>query len=497
MLMIEKMATRYFAGTASVQAGGTIVTPHGAVWAGNIWGDDLFFLPSQPMVPPQRIEQINEDGTAQLAYPWPGVDAVEADYEIRYVGIIERSTAQSRRVLEQLGDVKSWADVFVATDADRLALETSSNPLRAGYRVLVTEDGLIWAKASGAYGDWLPPAEFKGDQGIPGPYTDITFGPVTTVSPTTPASAVVVPTGPASIRIDLSIPKGLDGTGTGDFVGPNGGVADGDLVAFSSTTGKAGKLAVMPAATVKGRRSGHGDGAVVDVSALYLGIFTPVGFATADLTPAETRAALGNLLGFYRFAGQFGDSIQMPPGFPQTHGVIEGYQNSNNIYGYSWQEFTGHSGNRKWMRRAINASTWGPWQEIYHQGNIVGSVSQSGGVPTGAITSGWISVAGGLYRRHADGTQECLSGNLTIPSVTQAVGTGFITTGGDRPSWTFPVPFSDIPWLLPIFNGTDAATFNIGARSSSVASQLYLFSAISRTGLANNALIYAIGRWYP
>lgn len=108
MLMIEKMATRYFAGTASVQAGGTVVTPHDALWAGNVWGDDLFFLPSQPMVPPQRIEQINEDGTAQLAYPWPGVDAVEADYEIRYVGIIERSTAQSRKVLEELGSFPSW-----------------------------------------------------------------------------------------------------------------------------------------------------------------------------------------------------------------------------------------------------------------------------------------------------------------------------------------------------------------------------------------------------
>lgn len=214
MLMIEKLATRYFAGKASVQAGGTVVTPHDALWAGNIWGDDLFFLPSQPLVPPQRIEAVNEDGTAQLAYPWPGVDAVEADYEIRYVGIIERSTAQSRRVLEQLGDVKTWADVFVATDADRLALETPSNPLRAGFRVLVTEDGLIWAKASGAYGDWLPPAEFQGPPGNPGPYTSITFGPVTTLPAGGSATAEVVVTGPASIRIDLAIPAGHDGLGT-------------------------------------------------------------------------------------------------------------------------------------------------------------------------------------------------------------------------------------------------------------------------------------------
>lgn len=37
--------------------------------------------------------------------------------------------------------------------------------------------------------------------------------------------------------------KGTDGTGTGDFVGPNGGVAAGDVVAFADTTGKTGRKA--------------------------------------------------------------------------------------------------------------------------------------------------------------------------------------------------------------------------------------------------------------
>ena len=61
--------------------------------------------------------------------------------------------------------MKAWADVFVVTDADRLALETTGNPLRAGFRVLVIDDGLIWAKASMAFNDWLPPAEFQGPPG--------------------------------------------------------------------------------------------------------------------------------------------------------------------------------------------------------------------------------------------------------------------------------------------------------------------------------------------
>jgi hypothetical protein len=39
--------------------------------------------------------------------------------------------------------------------------------------------------------------------------------------------------------------KGTDGTGTGDFVGPPGGVAIGDIVAFGDTTGKLGRKATQ------------------------------------------------------------------------------------------------------------------------------------------------------------------------------------------------------------------------------------------------------------
>ncbi|QXC49524.1 hypothetical protein KHC17_16815 [Agrobacterium salinitolerans] len=39
--------------------------------------------------------------------------------------------------------------------------------------------------------------------------------------------------------------KGADGSGTGDFVGPAGGVASGDIVAFADATGKAGRKATQ------------------------------------------------------------------------------------------------------------------------------------------------------------------------------------------------------------------------------------------------------------
>lgn len=167
--MANNLLPNYYAtGLASVENGSVTVTPASALWIGNAWESDQFFLPSQPLVPAQRIETVNPDGTLTLAYPWPGTTESDVPYEIRYVGIIERSTAQSRRVLEQLGDVKAWFDVSVADDAARLALDTEANPLRAGYRVLVIADNVIWVKATGAYDDWSGPVEFRGDTGNKG-----------------------------------------------------------------------------------------------------------------------------------------------------------------------------------------------------------------------------------------------------------------------------------------------------------------------------------------
>lgn len=169
MITPETLPTRYEAGTASVTAGQTTVTQTDAAWFGNVWGDDLFFLPSQPLVPPQRVAQANEDGTLTLAYPWPGATAANVAYEVRYVGMIERSTAQSRRVLEQLGEVSAYYDVQVNTIADRAAFDNRP----AGYRVLVSNIGdgraAIYSKVSAAVADWSDAAFFSGPVGPEGP----------------------------------------------------------------------------------------------------------------------------------------------------------------------------------------------------------------------------------------------------------------------------------------------------------------------------------------
>jgi hypothetical protein len=102
------LPTWYDTGTVSVGDGSTTVSGTGTLWGGDaIMAGDLFVVPSQPLVPPVIIASVTDDGELELLWPWPGDPVEDEPYVIRYAGIIERSTAQSRRVLEELGIVKA------------------------------------------------------------------------------------------------------------------------------------------------------------------------------------------------------------------------------------------------------------------------------------------------------------------------------------------------------------------------------------------------------
>ncbi len=167
------LPTWYSTGSVSVESGSTTVSGSGVLWGtggtdDNIMVGDLFSVPSEPMVPAIPIASVSADGDLELLWAWPGADVTAQPYIIRYVGIIERSTRANRMALERMGEISAWYDVIVETDADRLALETAGSPLRAGYRVLVKADGVIWAKETSTYGAWIGPVEFKGDKGEKG-----------------------------------------------------------------------------------------------------------------------------------------------------------------------------------------------------------------------------------------------------------------------------------------------------------------------------------------
>lgn len=98
------LPTYYDTGTVSIAAGGTVVTGVGTTWGSDvILPGDMFMVPGQAAIPPQRIASVASNTSLTLAHPWPGTTVTAGGYEVRYVGQIERSTAQTRRVLELLG----------------------------------------------------------------------------------------------------------------------------------------------------------------------------------------------------------------------------------------------------------------------------------------------------------------------------------------------------------------------------------------------------------
>jgi hypothetical protein len=127
------------------------------------------------------------------------------------------------------------------------------------------------------------------------------------------------------------------------------------------------------------------------------------------------------------------------------------------------------------------SSGFGTWYELYHRGNIVGTVSESGGVPTGAIIESG-SNANGYYTKWADGTMICR--HKLASSSSAAV------------TWTFPVAFvgSDDP----VFSVT-ARTIGsqVGGQAEDVELDYMTFSAwASGSRVVSTCRLFAMGNWF-
>ncbi|MGI3165190.1 DUF2793 domain-containing protein [Pseudooceanicola sp. 200-1SW] len=75
------------------------------------------------------------------------------------------------------------------------------------------------------------------------------------------------------------------------------------------------------------------------------------------------------------------------------------------------QIFAAESG-ALWLR-SHDGSSWGAWSALVTRADTVGTVAQSGGVPTGAVIESG-SNGDGEYTRWADGTQICTNGGAAI-----------------------------------------------------------------------------------
>lgn len=119
---------------------------------------------------------------------------------------------------------------------------------------------------------------------------------------------------------------------------------------------------------------------------------------------------------------------------------------------------------------------------------IVGTVSQSGGVPTGAIIETG-SNANGEYTKYADGTLICTGSSGTVTAASYYIGSSLYWT------WTFPATFTSTPIVISTSQRASDSIESytrIGVTSTTQAD----VSQSNSSGSTIKFIMIAIGRWY-
>lgn len=147
--------------------------------------------------------------------------------------------------------------------------------------------------------------------------------------------------------------------------------------------------------------------------------------------------------------------------------------------------------------RSLGSGNWvctsfTPASGSYYRTNILGTVSQAGGVPTGAIIEN-VTNANGRAIKYADGTMICLSPSLSSTGTTTAVGSIFYSNPAI--GWTFPVAFVGAIPAVSAGNATNVQFItNIFCSSLTTAS----VACVHGQSIAGSISIYAkaVGRWF-
>lgn len=132
-----------------------------------------------------------------------------------------------------------------------------------------------------------------------------------------------------------------------------------------------------------------------------------------------------------------------------------------------------------------------PWRRKFDTSNVLGTVSQSGGVPTGAVIERG-SNANGEYARFADGTQICWRAvSFSLDIATAYFGGYRSTTGGSL----FAATFSAVP--VAVATVLNQTAFSVEITSTTTATAVLRWLAISsQAASTREAEVVAIGRWF-
>lgn len=228
----------YITGTITLTNGSTAFTGTGTGWLAADFreGDTIPYIEGGESFAPPIIATITSNTAGTLATPWAGPNLTGVAYRMRYEWDSSRVSAQTRTMIEQLGNGNLQSisaltgpgvlvfdgphstvvrpetdfingvayDVQVDTLADRAAYDGQAE----GFAVLVSNTGdgrsALFTKVTNTSGDWSDPAYITGPVG---PTVTIEAGTTTTLPPGSDATFTVTPV-PGGYQLNTGIPAG-------------------------------------------------------------------------------------------------------------------------------------------------------------------------------------------------------------------------------------------------------------------------------------------------
>jgi hypothetical protein len=368
-----------------------------------------------------------------------------------------------------------------------MAGRAAYNGADEGFAVLVSNTGdgraAVYVKVSNASGDWSEPAY------VTGPAVTLDVGSVDTV-PFGSEPDVTLSSVPGGYEFDFELPApAMFQSGTITTLDP-GQPATFDLVPV--TGGYALNLGVPrgPTGNISGVTSFWQNRITVDTTqeAVLSGLGA-LGRAATLLTSSDDIDSL-TVPGLYRWLTSVPANVPDNRNGLKTFGFLRHYDGRPDQASNAAQELTfWGTSDRQW--RMKSAATWRDWErywtnsnlpvgtqaeweagtgtsprairpdrlaqaiqalapavpaDVYRRSNIIGTVSQAGGVPTGGVIERG-SNANGEYVRLADGTQICavVRSHTTTGSWTALGSTGIVWWL--VPTWLFPATFISQPYV--------------------------------------------------
>jgi len=197
-----------------------------------------------------------------------------------------------------------------------------------------------------------------------------------------------------------------------------------------------------------------------------------------ETSAAPNPASLDTVtaIGFYRYTSS-------STGAPSSAGVVLHMTRLASANASGFLQIAFGIGSQVFVRHLTNTvgPEWSAWTEIFTKANILGTVSQSGGVPTGAVIERGDN-ANGRYVRFADGLQICTA-TLTSSAAADTV-------------WTYPAAFAGVDGFA--FAPAIGAPRIANPATSGVTNTTLTFNVwtITAARAANSVLITATGRWF-